>query len=434
MAKITVKKKSAAKKLTKKTKLNTDLFAIGKGGHYGDFGGRYAPEVLMPALLELEECFNDAKRDKSFKEELKELYRDFIGRPTPLVHCRNLSKHLGGANIYVKNEGAAHTGAHKINHCVGQALLAKRMGKKRIIAETGAGQHGLATSSVSARFGFECSVYMGAVDVARQRPNVFWMQQLGANVLPVEFGGKRLKDAVNAALKDWITNVRTSHYLLGSCLGPHPFPEINRYFQRIVGEEIKSQLFEITGSLPDVIIACVGGGSNAIGAFDAFFSDSKVELVGVEAGGLGPKSGKHAIRFAGGRAGVVEGYKSFWLQNEDGQVAETHSISAGLDYAGIGPLHARLREIKRVRYSYATDKEVLEAFSLLARTEGIMPALESAHAVAEAIKLAPKLSSKKKLVINVSGRGDKDLFILARNIKEKGFMKFLRSYLAEYDE
>ncbi len=408
-------------------------FNASADGHYGVYGGRYAPEVLMPALIELEECFEDAKRDKRFLADLSELYRTFIGRPTPLYYCANLSKQLGGAKIYVKNEGAAHTGAHKVNHCVGQALLAQRMGKRRIIAETGAGQHGLASSAVAARFGFECLVYMGAIDVARQRPNVFWMEQFGAKVIPVEFGGKRLKDAVNAALKDWITNVSSSHYLLGSCLGPHPFPEINRYFQKIVGAEIKEQLREATGKLPDYVLACVGGGSNAIGAFDAFLDEPSVKLIGVEAGGLGPKSGQHAIRFQGGTPGVVEGYKSYWLQNSDGQVSATHSISAGLDYAGIGPLHAFLRDQGRVSYTYATDKEVLAAFKQLARAEGIFPALESAHAVAEAIKLAPKLSSRQTIVVNVSGRGEKDIFILARNLGDKQFMKFLRDYLDLYD-
>lgn len=406
-------------------------FSPDSGGHYGPYGGRYAPEVLMPALLELEESFTLAKKDPIFRAQLKKLQRDFIGRPTPLHYCANLSKHLGGAKIYIKNEGLAHTGAHKINHCVGQALLTKRMGKTRVIAETGAGQHGLATAAVCARFGFECTVYMGARDVARQRPNVFWMEQLGAQVIPVKFGGQRLKDAVNAALKDWITNVRTSHYLLGSCVGPHPFPEINRYFQRIVGEEIRTQLKADSKKLPDYVVACVGGGSNSIGAFDAFLKDKNVKLVGVEAGGLGVRSNKHAIRFAGGEVGVVEGYKSYWLQNEDGQVADTHSVSAGLDYAGIGPLHALLHDLKRVQYTNATDKEALQAFQLLARSEGVFPALESSHALAYAIKLAPKLSKNKIIVVNLSGRGEKDIFILAKNIKNPGFVAFLKDYCKE---
>lgn len=412
-----------------KKKSKAERYSVDKHGHYGPYGGRYVPEVLMPALLELEECFNDAVHDKSFREELANLYRTYIGRPTPLYHCENLSKSLKGAQIYLKNEGTAHTGAHKINHCVGQALLARRMGKKRIIAETGAGQHGLATSSVSARFGFECSVYMGARDVARQRPNVFWMEQLGAKVISVFSGGQRLKDAVNAALKDWITNVESTHYLLGSCLGPHPFPEVNRYFQKVVGNEIRAQMLEATGKLPDYVVAAVGGGSNSLGAFDAFLKEEKVALIGVEAGGKGKKLGQHAVRFNGGAPGVVEGYKSFWLQSKDGQIADTHSISAGLDYAGIGPLHAYLRDLGRVTYTSANDKEVLSAFQRLASTEGIFPALESAHAVAHAIKMAPKLSRKKTIVVNLSGRGEKDIFILARHLADSRFDHFLKDYL-----
>ena len=413
------------KQIKKKVSFQADSL-----GHYGPYGGRYAPEVLMPALIELEQCFKDAKADASFRKELSKQYKTFVGRPTPLIFCENLSKHLGGAKIFVKNEGLAHTGAHKINHCVGQALLALRMGKKRIVAETGAGQHGLATSAVCAKFGLECIVYMGAIDVERQRPNVFWMRQMGAQVIPVEYGGKRLKDAVNAALKDWITNVRSTHYLLGSCLGPHPFPEINRYFQKIVGNEIKKQIIEATGKLPDYVLACVGGGSNSVGAFDAFLKEKSVQLIGVEAGGLGIKSGKHASRFEGGTIGVVEGYKSYWLQDDDGQVANTHSISAGLDYAGIGPLHALLHDCGRVDYTHATDADVLEAFQLLARKEGIFAALESSHALAHAIKLAPTLSKKKTIVVNLSGRGDKDIYILAKNLKDEDFFRFLKTYSA----
>lgn len=397
-------------------------------GRYGIYGGQYAPEVLVPALEELQLCFRDAKRDPEFRRKLADSYRDFVGRPTPLYYCANLTRDLGGAKIYIKNEGLAHTGAHKINHCVGQALLAERMGKKRIIAETGAGQHGLASAAVSARFGFECAIYMGAIDVERQRPNVFWMEQFGASVTAVEHGGKRLKDAVNAAMKDWITNVQTSHYLLGSCLGPHPFPEINRYFQAIVGREIRSQMKRATGKLPDYVIACVGGGSNAIGAFDAFLDESSVKLIGVEAGGKGIKKGKHAARFQGGRVGVVEGYKSYWLQDEHGMVENTHSISAGLDYAGIGPLHAYLHDTGRVHYSFATDEEVLKAFQQLARSEGVLAALEPSHAMAEAIKLAPTLSKSKTIVVNISGRAEKDMFILARELREPGFAEFIGEY------
>ena len=412
-----------------KKKPSRSSFSVDSRGHYGEYGGRYAPEVLMPALLELEKHFTEAKRDRAFQRELKDLQTQYIGRPTPLHFCKNLSRELGGARIFVKNEGLAHTGAHKINHCLGQALIAKRMGKKRIIAETGAGQHGLASSAVSAQFGFECVVYMGARDVERQRPNVFWMEQLGAKVVPVHFGGKRLKDAVNAALKDWITNVRNSHYLLGSCVGPHPFPEMNRYFQAIVGREIKKQFRSQAGGLPDFVIACVGGGSNALGAFDEFLSDKKVQLIGVEGGGKGKRAGEHAVRLKGGRPGVVEGYKSYWLLDDDGQVADTHSISAGLDYAGIGPLHARLNEIKRVKYVSASDKEVLAAFQRLAKTEGILSALESAHAMAHAIKLAPKLSRKQTIVVNLSGRAEKDIFILAQNLADEKFYKFLGEYI-----
>jgi tryptophan synthase beta chain len=409
-------------------KTNRRSFTPTKTGYYGEYGGRYAPELLIPALQEVEDCFTESKKDPVFLEELNTIYRNYVGRPTPLYYCENLSNHLGGARIFVKNEGAAHTGAHKINHCVGQALLAQRMKKTRIIAETGAGQHGLATASVCARFGFECVVYMGEVDIARQRPNVFWMEQLGAKVIPVSFGEKTLKDAVNAAMKDWITNVRTSHYLLGSCLGPHPFPELNRFFQKIVGEEIKRQIKEQTGSLPDYVMACVGGGSNAAGAFDTFLAEPTVQLVGVEAGGKGIKTKQHAARFEGGSVGIVEGYKSYWLQDTHGNIRNTHSISAGLDYAGIGPLHAFLHDTKRVRYTNATDREVLDAVKLLASNEGILPALESAHALAEAIKVAPTLPNKKTIVVNLSGRGDKDMFILAKHLGDANFESFCQNF------
>lgn len=404
-------------------------FDVDSRGFYGSYGGQFAPEVLMPALEELADCFISARRDKRFIAELEGMFRTFIGRPTPLVYLENLTRELGGAQLYAKNEGLAHTGAHKINHCVGQALLAKRMNKKRIVAETGAGQHGLATATVCAKLGLECVVYMGARDVARQRPNVFWMEQLGAKVVPVEFGGKRLKDAVNAAMKDWITNVRTSHYLLGSCLGPYPFPEINRFFQAVVGREIKQQIHEAAGRLPDYVVAAVGGGSNALGAFDAFLGEKKVQLIGVEAGGLGPQLGKNAVRFKTGRIGVVEGYKSYWLQTEDGQVADTHSISAGLDYPGVGPLHAHLHDLKRVHYTSATDAETVRAFKLAASCEGLFPALESSHALAEGIKLAKRLPRSKIVVVNLSGRADKDIFILADYLKDKEFSRFLERFV-----
>lgn len=407
---------------------DTSEFTPKNGGHYGPYGGRYAPEILMPALEELENCFTHARTDTKFLADLRHYYTNFIGRPSPLTPLKNISTRLGGAQIFLKNEGALLTGAHKINHCVGQILLAKHMGKKRIVAETGAGQHGVATATVCATFGLECVIYMGALDMARQRPNVFWMEQLGARVIPVHDGGQRLKDAVNAAIKDWITNVANTHYLLGSCLGPHPFPEANRFFQSIIGDEIKQQLNDYCGSLPDYVIACVGGGSNSIGAFNAFLNEPEVRLIGVEAGGHGIESHEHAARFVSGRIGVVEGYKSYWLLDDAGQVSDTHSISAGLDYAGVGPLHAWLHDNKRVQYVFATDEEVIQAFQTLAREEGIIAALESSHAVAYGLKLAPQLSQDKIIVVNMSGRGDKDLFIVAEYLQDQEFFSFIENY------
>ena len=400
-------------------------------GHFGQYGGRYVPEMLIPALEELEKAYASAKKDKEFQREFSYLLETYCGRPTPLTFAKNLTEKLGGAKVYLKNEGLNHTGAHKITHCIGQALLAKRMGKKRLIAETGAGQHGLATATVAAKMGFSCTVYMGEVDVARQRPNVFWMERLGAKVVPVTFGNRTLKDAVNAALKDWIENVTDTHYLLGSVVGPHPYPSMTRDFQSIVGREIKKQVKQAEDTLPDYIIACVGGGSNAMGAFTAFLSEPKVKLIGVEAGGRSKKIGEHASRFSSGSIGVVEGYKSFFLQDSDGQIQKTHSISAGLDYAGIGPQVAFLKEQGRVTFFSVTDREVMEAFEVLAKTEGILPALESAHAVAQAIKLAPSLPKDKIIVVNLSGRGDKDLFIVAQAFKDEKFMQFLKSYIKE---
>jgi len=400
-----------------------------KDGYFGKFGGQYVPQLLIPALRELEAEYNQAKTDQSFELELLELYKNYSGRPTPLYFAKNLTAKLGGAKIYIKNEGLNHTGAHKINHCLGQVLLAKRMGKKRLIAETGAGQHGLAVATVAAKFGLECTVYMGAVDVERQRPNVFFMEQLGAKVVPVEYGDRRLKDAVMAALQDWTANFQDSYYLLGSALGPHPYPSMVRDFQNIIGLEAKEQILEQEGRMPDYLIACVGGGSNAIGLFNAFLDDKKIKMIGVEAGGKGiEKKKQHASRLQQtGKIGVVEGYKSYFLQDEDGQVETTHSISAGLDYAGIGPEHAQLFEKGRVEYHYATDKEVLKAFQTLAKTEGILSALESAHAVAEAIKLAPTLDKDKIIIINLSGRGDKDLFILADEFGGDDWKDYLKS-------
>lgn len=399
-------------------------------GHFGKYGGRYVPEMLIPALEELEKAYEEVKKDKKFQSEFSYYLKTYAGRPTPLTFAQNLTRKLGGAKIYLKNEGLNLTGAHKITHCIGQALIAKRMGKTRLIAETGAGQHGVATATVAAKFGFSCTIYMGEVDIKRQRPNVFLMEQLGAKVVPVSFGNKTLKDAVNAAFKDYIENVKTTHYLLGSVVGPHPYPSMTRDFQSIVGREVKSQLQQEEKSLPDYIVACVGGGSNAIGIFSAFLASPTVKLIGVEAGGKGKKTGENAVRFSGGGSvGVVEGYKSYFLQDSDGQVAKTHSISAGLDYAGIGPQLALLHDNKKVEFTLATDKEVIEAVGLLAKTEGIIPALESAHAVSYAIKLAPKLGKDKVIVVNLSGRGDKDLFILAKAVKDKNFMEFLKDYI-----
>lgn len=396
-------------------------------GHFGIYGGRYVPEMLIPALEELEKAYKDAKEDKKFQQEFEDLLTNYAGRPTPLTFARNLTEKLGGAKIYLKNEGLNLTGAHKITHCIGQALIAKRMGKTRLIAETGAGMHGVATATVAAKFGFSCTVYMGEVDYNRQRPNVFLMEQLGATVVPVTFGTKRLKDAVNAALKDWIEHIKDTHFLLGSAVGPHPYPTMNRDFQLIVGREIKEQL----GRLPDYVIACVGGGSNAMGAFTEFLNDPSVKLIGVEAGGIGNKLGENAVRLAssGGKIGVVEGYKSYFLQDNDGNLAKTHSISAGLDYPGIGPQLAQLHDEGRVEFVAVNDEEVLDAVGTLAKTEGIVAALESAHAVAYAIQLAPTLAQNKVIVINISGRGDKDLFITAKAIGDKKFMEFLEEYL-----
>ncbi len=411
------------KKLFFKTSYDAD-----SKGLFGAFGGAYVPEMLIPALDELSKAYEKAKADPSFEKELLEIYKNYVGRPSALYFAENLTKKLGGAKIYIKNEGLNHTGAHKINHCVGQALLAKRMGKKRLIAETGAGQHGLATATVAAKFGFECTVFMGEVDVARQRSNVFWMEQLGAKVVPVTYGTKRLKDAVMAALQDWISNTKDSYYLLGSALGPHPYPSMIRDFQSIIGLEVKEQIMESEGRQPDYLIACVGGGSNAMGLYNAFLDDKKVKLIGVEAGGKGIiKIGEHATRFSGSaKPGVVEGYKSYFITNKDGQMEKTHSISAGLDYSGIGPEHARLKESGRATYTYATDEKVLAAFKELALTEGIFPALESAHAVAEAIRLAPTLSKDKIIVVNLSGRGDKDIFIVGEALGDKKWKEYLR--------
>jgi tryptophan synthase beta chain len=381
-------------------------------GYYGAYGGRFVPETIVPALDELTDAYGEFKDDPVFQSELMHLHHTYTGRPTPISFAKRLTDHLGGAQIYLKREDLAHSGAHKINNALGQALLAKRMGKKRIIAETGAGQHGVGTATACAYLGLQCVIYMGSVDIARQKPNVLRMKLLGAEVRPVESGSKTLKDAINEAMRDWVTNVRDTFYLLGSALGPHPYPQMVRDFQSIIGQEARRQILDRTGSLPDALVACVGGGSNAIGLFHAFREDENVRLIGVEAGGEGIESGRHAARFAGdakARPGILHGTRSYVLQNEDGQIVETHSISAGLDYPSVGPEHAFLRDLGRTEYTWATDSEVLEAFQLLCRLEGIIPALESAHAIAEVMKLAPALSKDAIILANLSGRGDKDL-------------------------
>lgn len=400
--------------------------------YFGQYGGRYVPEMLIPALEELKRAYEVAKKDPEFIRRLQELHTSYSGRPTPLTYAENLTEKLGGARIYLKNEGLNHTGAHKINHCLGQILLARRMGKKRVIAETGAGQHGLATATVAAKFGMECVVYMGEVDVARQRPNVFLMERLGARVVPVGFGSRTLKDAVNAAIKDWIANSENTHYVIGSVLGPDPYPEMNRNFQSVIGKEVKRQIKKCGFSCPDVLVACVGGGSNAMGLFYPFIRDSRVKLVGVEAGGSGDALGEHAARFRQKKVGVVEGYKSYFLQNEDGQVAKTHSIAAGLDYPGVGPELAYLHDQKRVEFCAVGDKEALKACDVLAKTEGVLPALESAHAVAEGIKRSVRMKRDQTLVVNISGRGDKDLFVAARAFKDESFREFLKEEYGRY--
>jgi tryptophan synthase beta chain len=378
-------------------------------GRFGEYGGRYVPETLMHPLQELEDEYFRAQNDPEFQNELQYYLREFCGRPTPLYHAERLTRDLGGAKIYLKREDLLHTGAHKINNAMGQILLAKRMGKTRIIAETGAGQHGVATATVAAMFGLECVIYMGSVDCKRQELNVFRMRMLGAEVVSVEAGQKTLKEAVNEAMRDWVTNVRSTHYILGTAYGAHPYPVMVRNFQRVIGDEARRQILEQEERLPDHLIACVGGGSNAIGLFYPFLGDNSVAMTGVEAGGEGIIEGRHAARYQGGGLGVLQGTRSFVLQDEDGQIQLTHSVSAGLDYAAVGPEHAWLRDIDRAEYTYATDTEALAAFQKLAKLEGIIPALESSHAIAEVIKAAPKMSADKIIIVNLSGRGDKDV-------------------------
>ncbi len=387
------------------------------GGHFGPYGGRYVPEVLMAPLEELEKAYLEAQADPAFQAELGDLLRNYAGRPTPLYFARRLTDKLGGARIYFKREDLLHTGAHKINNALGQGLLARRMGKRRIIAETGAGQHGVATATVCARLGLDCVVYMGEEDMRRQRLNVFRMRLLGAQVVPVTAGSRTLKDAISEAMRDWVTNVDTTYYLLGSALGSHPYPVMVRDFQKVIGEEARRQILELEKRLPDVVVACVGGGSNAIGIFHAFLPDESVQLIGVEAGGKGTELGEHAARFRGGAPGVLHGARSYLLQDEDGQVSLTHSVSAGLDYALIGPEHAWLHDRKRAEYVAVGDAEALEAARLLCHTEGLIPALESAHAVAEAIRRAPA-ARNQIYIVNMSGRGDKDIDIYRENLKE----------------
>ena len=385
-------------------------FEPDENGYWGEYGGRYVPETLVAALDDLTSAYRPAQADPAFQAEFADLLKNYVGRPTPLYHAKRLSEELGGARILFKREDLNHTGAHKINNCLGQVLLARRMGKKRIIAETGAGQHGVATATVAALFGLECVIYMGTEDIRRQALNVVRMHLLGAEVRAVDSGSCTLKDAINEALRDWVTNVKSTHYLLGSALGPHPYPLMVRSFQSVIGRETREQVLELEGRLPDALIACVGGGSNSIGMFHPFLEDAGVKLIGVEAGGTGQSLGSHAARFMdGGSVGVLQGTKSYVLQDPNGQIAGTHSISAGLDYASIGPEHARLHDLGRVKYVWCSDDEAVSAFDRLARTEGIIPALESAHAVAHALKIAPRMERDAIIVVNLSGRGDKDV-------------------------
>ncbi len=391
-----------------------------RAGHFGPFGGRYVAETLMTALIALEEAYRKASRERKFRTELSDMLRHYAGRPTPLYHARRLSEKAGGARIFLKREDLAHTGSHKINNTLGQGLLAARMGKRRVIAETGAGQHGVATATVCAKMGIACEVYMGEEDVRRQELNVERMRLLGAGVVPVRAGSRTLKDAMNEALRDWVTNVRTTYYLIGSTAGPHPYPMMVRDFQSVIGREVLRQFREAAGGLPDAVVACVGGGSNAMGIFTAFIPKAKVRLVGVEAAGLGLSTGRHGATLCRGRIGVLHGSKSYVIQNEDGQIREAHSISAGLDYPGVGPEHAFLKESGRAEYAAVTDAQALEGFDLLSRYEGILPALESSHAVAYGLRLAKRMRRSEAIVINLSGRGDKDIGIVASAAKAGG--------------
>ena len=409
-------------------------FEDGREGYYGEYGGSFLPEILSSTIEELRNCFYDAKKDPSFWNEFVETMHNYSGRPTPVTHLKQLSAELGGAQIFAKREDLNHTGSHKINNVMGQGLLCKRLGKKRIIAETGAGQHGFASATMAARMGFDCKIYMGAVDVARQRPNVFWMENLGAEVVAVQDGQKTLKDAINECLRDWVTNMETTHYALGTACGPHPFPEIVSYFQSIVGMEAREQIQALTGRLPDKVFACVGGGSNAMGIFQGFLEDEKVELIGCEAGGAGPGIGNHAARiaFPDATPGVAQGYKTYFLQNEDGNMLDTKSISAGLDYVGVSPILAHLGDTGRVSFTAPTDNDVRDAIRMTMRTEGLIPALESTHAFASAIEAAPKMNKDEIILINQSGRGDKDIFTVADALDDAHWKEFIGQKAKEY--
>ncbi|MFZ5890795.1 MAG: tryptophan synthase subunit beta [Myxococcota bacterium] len=405
-----------------------------KPGYFSGFGGAFIPEILASTFAELEVAFAEVKRDPSFWAEYETLMRTYSCRPTPITFAENLTRHFGGARIYVKREDLNHTGAHKANNVMGQGLLVKRMGKKRVIAETGAGQHGVATATMAAKFGFECTIYMGADDVQRQRPNVFWMERLGAKVVPVTDGSRTLKDAINEALRDWVTSMDTTHYVFGTACGPAPFPEMVAWFQSIVGKEARQQMQALEGRLPDRVYACVGGGSNAMGIFSGFLDSPAVELVGVEAGGLGLETGQHAARLSGNDAsvGVAQGYRTYFLQDEDGQMRDTHSVAAGLDYIGVSPLLAHYKHKGRVRFEATTDREVIDALALTVKKEGLIPALESSHAFAQAYKEAPSLSPDQVLLINQSGRGDKDIFTIADAFDDPAWKDFIVKKAARY--
>ncbi len=404
-------------------------FETGREGFFGEFGGAYIPEILHETIAELCDAFEMVRKDPGFWEEYLQLMSSYSCRPTPITFCENLTKYCGGANIYLKREDLNHTGAHKANNVMGQGLLVKRMGKNRIIAETGAGQHGVATATMAARLGLDCTIYMGAEDVARQRPNVFWMEQLGSKVIAVEDGTATLKDAINAAMRDWADSMADTHYALGTVCGPHPFPLMVTWFQSIIGTEARQQMQDRIGKLPDQVIACVGGGSNASGIFSGFLDDKNVELIGVEAGGEGAESGQHAARIASGQGhiGVAQGYKTYFLQDTEGQMKDTHSVSAGLDYIGVGPILAYLHTEGRVRFESATDKEVIEAFKLTVKNEGVIPALESTHAIVHALKEAKQMGKDRNILVNLSGRGDKDIFTIADALKDEKWNEFLKS-------